>query len=160
MKQAGILDHAQDMLSLTHALARALDQALAEAPAALANGHQDAALDVPVLRQWRHTVRSHIEASPLPPRRSNSEQAMLRYAGYLLFLMQEILSDYRFVRGLDLYWSATWRARGRKHWEKLIAAASALRGSLPEQGRQAMLGALLMAAHAKDDETDSSREVP
>lgn len=112
-----------------------------EAAAALAAGFSPASLSLGPLDQWIYVLRTHLAAgeSLKYPRSLEDSDLVLPYARCLDYLVDQVISDARFVAEMDFRWSLLWRTEAQRLWERANDIALEIRGSVPRESRIELL---------------------
>jgi len=126
---------AQTIDTLLGATGEGTSNASSDTQRALARGFSADSLDLGPLRQWQYVLACHLAARPVPSGDVPLDQQFRHYADYVCYLVDQILSDQRFVSEMNLSWSKRWREAGTGQWRAAREAAKRLREDLPLQAR-------------------------
>ena len=102
---------------------------------ALEKGFSPDSLYMGPLRQWQYVLACHLAARPDHSRPYLSDEEHRQYADYVVYLVDQLISDQRFVGEMNLNWSKIWRTAGERNWLAARHAADLLRTNLSAHDR-------------------------
>lgn len=97
---------------------------------AMARGFSAMSCDLGPLSQWIYVIDTHLAAKPvLSPSRPGKAQ-IRNFSNYIVFLIERIQSDSRFVGEISLDWSPNWLEHGKFEWNAVLTSANAMKALL------------------------------
>lgn len=135
-----LAESAQVLLGLLPQLRQTLKSILEiDANDAIARGYSPVSLDIGPLTQWLYVIDTHLAARPVMPNAYASDDEIVRYARYLTYLIDHLLSDDRFVSEMQLSWSRTWLTQGQSLWHEILERARIITINAPRPDREQAL---------------------